>query len=138
MSLFNVFDVSGSGMTAQSIRLNTTASNLANADTVTSNTQDVYRAKVPVFATALNNASLQQSNSQGVQVTEVIESNAPSIKEFSPDHPMADEQGFIYKPNVNVIEQMTDMMSASRAYQMNIDVAEAAKSMLMQTLRMGK
>ncbi|MCL1076606.1 flagellar basal body rod protein FlgC [Parashewanella spongiae] len=142
MSLFNIFDVAGSGMSAQSVRLNTTASNVANADAVSSSINETYRARHPVFAAEMANAtaaqSLGQQSSMKVAVKGIVESDAPLIKEYSPDHPMSDADGFIYKPNVNVMEEMADMISASRTYQMNTQVADAAKSMLQQTLRMGK
>lgn len=138
MSLFNIFNVSGSGMTAQSVRLNTTASNIANADSVSSSLEKTYKARHPVFEAELAQASQQQQAARGVNVKGIVESDKPLQKEYNPDHPMADADGFIYKPNVNVMEEMADMISASRSYQMNAQVAEAAKSMLMQTLRMGK
>ncbi|MCL1036477.1 flagellar basal body rod protein FlgC [Shewanella corallii] len=138
MSLFNIFDVSGSGMSAQSVRLNTTASNIANADAVSSSIDQTYRARYPVFQAELAKASHQQQEATGVKVMGIVESDAPLQKEFAPQHPMADKDGFIYKPNVNVMEQMADMISASRSYQMNVQVAEAAKSMLQQTLNIGK
>ena len=137
MSLFNIFNVSGSGMAAQSVRLNTTASNIANADSVSSSIDKTYRARHPIFEAEMAKANQQQS-SQSVVVKGIVESDAPLQKEFSPNHPMADADGFIYKPNVNVMEEMANMISASRSYQMNVQVAEAAKSMLQQTLRIGK
>ncbi|RLV61577.1 flagellar basal body rod protein FlgC [Parashewanella curva] len=142
MSLFNIFDVSGSGMSAQSVRLNTTASNIANADAVSSSVDETYRARHPVFAAEMAKASASQAHNQPssmkVAVKGIVESDKPLIKEFSPDHPMADADGFIYKPNVNVMEEMADMISASRSYQMNTQVADVAKNLLQQTLRMGK
>jgi flagellar basal-body rod protein FlgC len=138
MSLFNIFDVSGSGMAAQSIRLNTTASNIANADSVSSSVDKTYRARHPIFEAELNKAHDQQNGTKGVQVRAIVESDKPLLKEYSPSHPMADADGFIYKPNVNVMEEMADMISASRSYQMNVQVADATKTMLQQTLRMGK
>ncbi|MCL1112551.1 MULTISPECIES: flagellar basal body rod protein FlgC [Shewanella] len=138
MSLFNIFNVSGSGMSAQSVRLNTTASNIANADSVSSSVDKTYRARHPVFEAEMAKASSQQNRSPGVSVKGIVESDKPLIKEYSPDHPLADGDGFIYKPNVNVMEEMADMISASRSYQMNVQVADATKSMLQQTLRMGK
>ncbi len=137
MSLFDIFNVAGSGMSAQSIRLNTTASNIANADAVSSSVDKTYRARHPIFEAEMAKANQQQS-SQSVAVKGIVESDAPLLKEYSPDHPMADGDGFIYKPNVNVMEEMANMISASRSYQMNVQVAEAAKSMLQQTLRIGK
>jgi len=138
MSLFNIFNVSGSGMTAQSVRLNTTASNIANADSVSSSIDKTYRARHPVFEAEMAKAASQQQASTGVAVRGIVESDKPLQKEYAPDHPLADSDGYIYKPNVNVMEEMADMISASRSYQMNSQVADAAKTMLQQTLRMGK
>ncbi|WP_417614612.1 flagellar basal body rod protein FlgC [Oceanisphaera sp.] len=138
MSLFKVFDISGSAMSAQSVRLNTTASNLANADSVSSSINETYRARKPVFAADLSQALSDRQESVGVKVMGIVETDKPLLKEFHPDHPMADKDGFIYKPNVNVVEEMTDMLSASRNYQTNVQVADAAKQMLQQTLRLGK
>ncbi|MGB0893973.1 MAG: flagellar basal body rod protein FlgC [Parashewanella sp.] len=146
MSLFNIFDVAGSGMSAQSVRLNTTASNIANADAVSSSINETYKARHPVFAAEMVKANQSQAQVQAsgaaagmkVAVKGIVESDKPLLKEYSPDHPLADKDGFIYKPNVNVMEEMADMISASRTYQMNAQVADAAKSMLQQTLRMGK
>ncbi|OIN07731.1 flagellar basal body rod protein FlgC [Oceanisphaera psychrotolerans] len=138
MSLFKVFDISGSAMSAQSVRLNTTASNLANVDSVSSSLNETYRARKAVFAADLDQALSDRQQSVGVKVTGIVETDTPLQKEFRPDHPMADQDGFIYKPNVNVVEEMTDMLSASRNYQTNVQVADAAKQMLQQTLRLGK
>lgn len=138
MSLFNVFDISGSAMSAQSVRLNTTASNLANADSVSSSIDETYRARKPVFVADLDKALSDRQESVGVKIMGIVETDKPLQKEFNPDHPMADAEGFIYKPNVNVVEEMTDMLSASRNYQTNVQVADAAKQMLQQTLRLGK
>ena len=140
MSLFRIFDVAGSAMSAQSVRLNTTASNLANADSVSSSVDETYRARRPVFAAMLQEAGSGQpgNESVGVQVQGIVESDAPLLKEYNPNHPMADQDGFIYKPNVNPVEEMADMISASRSYQTNVQVADTAKQMLLQTLRMGK
>ncbi|MFM2482596.1 flagellar basal body rod protein FlgC [Celerinatantimonas sp. YJH-8] len=138
MSLFNVFDVSGSGLKAQSVRLNTTASNLANADSVSSNFEDTYRARKPVFAAELNQAMDAQSPAVRVEVKGIVESDAPLRREYNPNHPLADQDGYIYKPNVNVMEEMADMISASRSYQTNVQVADAAKQMLNSTLNLGK
>ncbi|MCL1125446.1 flagellar basal body rod protein FlgC [Shewanella surugensis] len=138
MSLFNIFNVAGSGMSAQSVRLNTTASNIANADAVSSSIGTTYRARHPIFEATMNQAQKQQQSSVGVAVKGIVESDLPLTKTFSPNHPMADTDGYIYKPNVNVMEEMADMISASRSYQMNVQVTDAAKSMLQQTLRIGK
>ena len=125
-------------MSAQSMRLNTTASNIANADSVSSSVDETYRARHPVFAAAMQKAAAGQDSSVGVQVLGVVESNKPLNVEYSPEHPMADKDGFIYKPNVNVIEEMTNMISASRSYQTNVQLAESAKNMLNKTLTLGQ
>ncbi|GLP94994.1 flagellar basal body rod protein FlgC [Paraferrimonas sedimenticola] len=138
MSLYNIFNVAGSGMSAQSVRLNTTASNIANADSVSSNTEETYRARHPVFAAELQQAIGGQTKGMGVQVKGIVQSDKPLTREHAPDHPLADTDGFIYKSNVNVVEEMANMISASRSYQMNVQVADSAKTMLMQTLRLGK
>jgi flagellar basal-body rod protein FlgC len=139
MSLFNVFTISATGMSAQSVRLNTTASNIANADSVSSSIDQTYRARHPVFAAEMQKAAAGHENSSvGVQVLGIVESNKPLNIEHAPDHPMADKDGYIYKPNVNVIEEMTNMISASRSYQTNVQLAESAKNMLNKTLMLGK
>lgn len=138
MSLFSVFDVSGSGLKAQSVRLNTTASNLANADSVSSNFEDTYRARKPIFAAELNRAMDANSPGVRVEIKGIVESDAPLRREYNPNHPLADQDGYIYKPNVNVMEEMADMISASRSYQTNVQVADSAKQMLNSTLNLGK
>ncbi|WP_448249187.1 flagellar basal body rod protein FlgC [Thalassotalea agariperforans] len=138
MSLFNVFDISGQGMSAQSVRLNTTASNIANADSVSSSINETYRARHPVFAAEMQKAAAGQEGSVGVKVLGIVESDKPLNIEYSPNHPMADQDGYIYKPNVNVIEEMTNMISASRSYQTNVQLAESAKNMVNKTLTLGQ
>jgi flagellar basal-body rod protein FlgC len=142
MSLFNVFNITASGMSAQSVRLNTTASNIANADSVSSSVDQTYRARHPVFAAEMQKAAAGQGGnadpSVGVKVLGIVESDKPLNVEYAPEHPMADKDGYIYKPNVNVIEEMTNMISASRSYQTNIQLAESAKNMLNKTLQLGQ
>ena len=138
MSLFNVFNVTGSAMSAESIRLNTTSSNLANANSVSSSAEETYKARHPIFAAALQNAGTQRQESVPVQVKGIVESQKPLSAEYNPQHPMANAEGYIYKPNVNVMEEMANMISASRSYQSNVQVADASKQMLMSTLQMGK
>ena len=138
MSLFNVFDITGTGMSAQSLRLNTTASNIANADSVSSSIDQTYRARHPVFAAEMQKAAAGQQAGVGVQVMGIVESNKPLNIEYSPEHPMADKDGYIYKPNVNVIEEMTNMISASRSYQTNVQLAESAKNMVNKTIMLGQ
>lgn len=139
MSLYNVFDISATGMSAQNVRLNTTASNIANANTVSSSQEKTYRAREAVFAAELNKArGNQQGESVGVKVLGIVESDRPLQIEYNPGHPMADKDGYIYKPNVNVVEEMANMISASRSYETNVQIADSAKSMLMKTLQLGK
>ncbi len=137
MSLFNIFDIAGSGMSAQSLRLNTTASNLANADSVSSSINDTYRSRQPVFATVLDNAQ-QGYKSGSVQVLGITESPAPVRQEYNPSHSMADENGYVYHSNVDAIAEMANMMSASRSYQNNVEIANTSKQLLLQTLQLGQ
>jgi flagellar basal-body rod protein FlgC len=137
MSLYRVFDIAGSGLTAQALRLNTTASNIANANSVSSSIDQTYRGRHPVFAAEMNKALHDQQGS-GVKVLGIVESDAPLTTEYNPSHPMADDKGFIYKPNVNVMEEMANMISASRSYDANVQVADAAKQMLSRTLTLGQ
>lgn len=146
MSLSNIFDVAGSGMNAQSLRLNTTASNLANAQSASSSASTVYRSRQPVFAAISKDAMLgagtfgDQLNeaSAGVSVLGIVESNAPYEQRYEPGHPMADEEGYVYYPNVNVVEEMTNMISASRSFQVNVEVMNAAKQMMQRVLTLGQ
>ncbi|MDH5446316.1 MAG: flagellar basal body rod protein FlgC [Gammaproteobacteria bacterium] len=137
MSLFNVFDVSGSALHAQSLRLNTTASNMANANTVSSSIEKTYRARHPVFAPMLGDL-FEKTKGVGVQVLGIVESNAPLKQEYSPGHPLANENGFISLPNVNVAEEMANMISASRSYQSNIELMNSAKQMMLRTISLGQ
>lgn len=134
MSLFNIFNVAGSGMTAQSQRLNVVASNLANADSTTSANGQPYRAKQVIFATT----PVDGSGAQGVKVTAVVEDSAPLKMVYDPKHPMANEQGYVSMPNVNVVDEMVNMISASRAYQNNVDVMNTSKTLLLKTLTIGQ
>ena len=139
MSLYNIFDIAGSGMSAQTTRLNLVASNLANADTVSSSTTKTYRSRQPIFATVLHDAmGSNRAVSKGVRVLGVVESQAPLRKEYAPQHPMANDDGYIYKPNVNVIEEMANMMSASQSYKNNVEMLNTAKQLLQQTLKIGQ
>jgi len=134
MSLFNVFNISGSAMSAQSQRLNAVASNLANADSATSANGTPYKAKQVVFS-ATPSAS---PDAQAVKVTKVVEDASPAKVVFDPKHPLANEQGYVTMPNVNVTEEMVNMISASRAYQNNVETMNAAKAMLLKTLSIGQ
>ncbi|AKR43511.1 MULTISPECIES: flagellar basal body rod protein FlgC [Methylophilus] len=134
MSLFNVFKISGSAMSAQSMRLNTVASNLANADSVVSSDGKPYQSKQVVFK-AVQDAANQSST---VEVDRVIEDTKPGKMVYDPKHPMANADGYITMPNVNVTEEMVNMISASRAYQNNVETMNAAKTMLLKTLNIGQ
>ncbi|MDZ4200601.1 MAG: flagellar basal body rod protein FlgC [Gallionella sp.] len=133
MSLFNIFNVAGSGMSAQSQRLNVVASNLANADSTTSANGQPYKAKQVVFS-----ATPLEGGGQGVRVTQVVEDDSPMKMIYDPKHPMANEQGYVSMPNVNVVDEMVNMISASRAYQNNVDVMNTSKAMLLKTLTIGQ
>ena len=135
MSLFNVFDIAGTGMHAQTLRLNATASNLANVDSISSNADETYRAKVPNFQAMMDQETGKVS---GVRVTEIMESTAPIQNEYNPNHPMADENGYIYRPNVNVVEEMANMMSASRSYEMNVELMSTSRQLMLKLVTMGQ
>ena len=133
MSLFNIFNVSGSAMSAQAQRLNTVASNLANADSATSPTGQAYRAKQVVFE-----AVQTEGGGTGVRVQQVIEDAAPLRQVYDPKHPMADDKGYVGMPNVNVVDEMVNMLSASRSYQTNVETMNAAKTLINKTLTLGQ
>ncbi len=137
MSLFNIFDIASSGMSAQSVRLNTTASNLANVDSVSGSKEDIYRARQPVFGAVMKEA--QQGMALGsVEVKAVVESQADGREEYNPNHPMANDKGYVYHSNVDPMSEMANMISASRSYQNNVEVANTSKQLLLQTLQLGK
>ncbi len=137
MSSFRIFDIAGSGMNAQNLRLNIVSSNLANVDAVSSSLEETYRARQPVFRAVLDQFD-QRAPATGVQMAGVVESKAPLVREYSPDHAMADEEGYIYRPNVNAVEEMANMISASRAYQNNVEVLNSARQMMMATINLGR
>jgi flagellar basal-body rod protein FlgC len=142
MSSFKIFDIVGSGLSAQSVRLNTVASNLANADSVSGDPSTVYKARHPVFQ-AVQAAVGQSANATDrasgatVRVNGIVQSNAPPTERYDPGNPLADANGNVYAPNVNVIEEMTDMISASRAYQDNVEVLNTSKDLMLATLKLG-
>lgn len=147
MSLESIFNIAGSGMNAQSIRLNTTASNMANAQSSHSSADQVYRARHPVFASLHQDAMEQQVMKQfqgdesaavGVAVQGIVESDAPLQKRYEPHHPNSDEEGYVLYPNVNVVEEMANMISASRAFEMNVEVMNSAKQMVQRVLTLGQ
>jgi len=147
MSLSSVFNIAGSGMSAQNTRLNTVASNIANAETVSSSIDQTYRARHPVFATTFQNAQGGASQSlfedqgeagQGVQVKGIVEDQSNLEARYEPNHPAANKDSYVYYPNVNVVEEMADMISASRAFQTNAELMNTAKSMMQKVLTLGQ
>lgn len=133
MSLFNIFSIAGSALTAQSARLNAVASNLANADSVVGADGQPYRAKQVMFkATALEGGGV------GVRATQVVDSSAPLRMMYDPKSPAANEQGYVAMPNVSVVDEMVNMISASRSYQNNAEVMNTAKSLMQKTLAIGQ
>ena len=138
MSLFKIFDISGSGMHAQNLRLNLTASNMANADSVASKPEDAYKSRQAVFSAMLQNSFDQNSAGTGVQSLGVVESQAEHAMRYEPDHPLANEEGYIFESNVDSIEEMANMISASRSYQTNVEVLNTSKKLLLQTLKLGE
>jgi len=137
MSSMKIFDIAGSALSAQSKRLNLVASNMANADSVSSSVNETYRSRQPVFKEMVDQMSRKDS-AVGVQMLGVVESQVPLQQEYAPEHPMANEEGYIFRPNVNVIEEMANMISASRSYQNNVEVVNSAKQMMMGLLRLGQ
>ena len=142
MSSFKIFDIVGSGLSAQSVRLNTVASNLANADSVSGDPSTVYRARHPVFqavkaAVSQSAGTIDRASGATVRVSGIVQSTAPPTERYDPGNPLADEHGNVYAPNVNVIEEMTDMISASRAYQDNVEVMNTSKDLMLATLKLG-
>jgi len=142
MSSFKIFDIVGSGLSAQSVRLNTVASNLANADSVSGDPNTVYRARHPVFQAVkaqvgAGTSAIDQASSASVKVKGIVQSNALPTERYDPGNPLANEDGNVYAPNVNVIEEMTDMISASRAYQDNVEVLNTSKDLMLATLKLG-
>ncbi|MBI1195649.1 MAG: flagellar basal body rod protein FlgC [Gammaproteobacteria bacterium] len=138
MSLFSVFNIAGSALSAENVRLNTTASNLANAQSVSSTEADTYRARQPVFSSILQAQAGTGAKTPGVQVQAIVEDQSQPIRKYSPGHPLADQDGYIYMPNVNPVEEMANMISASRSYQNNVQVMESAKQLMQMTLHLGE
>ncbi len=138
MSMLNIFNVAGSAVSAQSQRLNVVASNLANADTVAGPDGQAYKARQVTFQTQMLGASSSDPASAGVTVSTVSESEAPGRRVHDPKHPAADAEGYVTYSNVNPVEEMVNMISASRSYQNNIEVMNTAKTLLLKTLQLGQ
>ncbi|QZY96418.1 flagellar basal body rod protein FlgC [Pantoea dispersa] len=134
MSIFSIFDITGSAMSAQSKRINVSASNIANADSIAGPDGEAYRARSVVFH--VKPQAGQQTG--GVEVTEVLEDSTPDRLHYEPDHPLADDAGYVHMPNVNVVHEMVNSIAASRSYQANVEVMNSAKSLLLKTLTIGQ
>ncbi len=145
MSLFSIFNVAGSGMAAQSLRLNTVASNLANADSVASSPETAYRSKEPLFS-QIQQQSLAgtgagppgDSADGGVKVVGITESQAAIPSRYEPGNPLADVNGYVYSSNVNPVDELVNMISASRSYQNNVEVMNTTKQLMLKTLTIGQ
>ncbi|MBE4963660.1 flagellar basal body rod protein FlgC [Enterobacter cloacae] len=140
MSFSDIYRVSGSAMTAQTVRLNTIASNLANAETASATEADTYKARRPVFAAVYQNDELMRDKALSgarVQVMDVVETGN-AVQRYEPNNPMANTEGYVYYPDVNVVEEMADMMSASRGFETNVEVLNSIKSMQQSLLRLGE
>ena len=140
MSMFTIFDTAGSGMAAQSLRLNTVASNLANAESVSSTQQGAYRAKEPLFAAVKQRVegAMADAGAVGVKVDGVTESQAAIPSRYEPGNPMADANGYVYGSNVNPVDELVNMISASRSYQNNVEVMNTTKQLMLKTLALGQ
>ena len=136
MSIFKVFDIAGSGMNAQTVRLNVTASNVANADNVSGDEASAYRARQPVFSSFSD--SFDPEANPSVRVLGIVESQGELTARYAPDNPNANEEGYVFSSNVNPIEEMVNMLSASRSYKNNIEVLNTTKDLLTRTLSMGQ
>jgi flagellar basal-body rod protein FlgC len=141
MALSNIFDIAGSGMSAESVRLNTVASNLANADSVSNSPQSAYKARYPVFQAvqdSLAGAGPTGGADASVKVDGIVQSTTAGTASYDPGNPLADANGYVYSSNVNVVEQMADMISASRSYQNDADVLNTSKQLMLDTLKLGQ
>ncbi|MGQ7248683.1 flagellar basal body rod protein FlgC [Halomonas sp. V046] len=134
MSMFSVFDIASSAMSAQSQRMNATASNLANADSVSGPNGEAYRARQVMFESQTAGAA----GIGGVRVSEVIEDPSPMRQEYRPEHPLADDEGYVAMPNVDPVGEMVNMISASRSYQANVEVMNTSKQLMLKTLTLGE
>jgi len=135
MALTDVLDIAGSGMNAQLVRMNTTASNLANAGVVSTTEGGAFRARRPVFQSIVAANQLSESSSAGgVRVTEIVTDGSTPRRVFEPDNPLSNEDGYIYASNVNEVAELVEMLDASRAYQNNVEVVTATRNLLSSTL----
>ena len=133
----NVFDISGRAMAAQLVRLNTIASNLANAGNLASSEDEAYRSLKPVFETKYAD-EVRKNGIATAQAVDIVEANRLPEKLYLPDHPSADDDGFVYSAAVNIEEEYVEMMEASRQYQNNVEVITTLRTLMMRTISMGK
>jgi len=141
MSLFRVFDVAGSALNAQSMRLNVVASNLANAESVAGDAGSVYRARHPVFQSLMREYGVDAAADDvavGVRMLGIYESPAPAMRRYEPGHPLANAEGYVFGSNVNAVEEMANMISASRSFQTNVEVITTSRDLLLKTITMGR
>jgi flagellar basal-body rod protein FlgC len=140
MSMFQIFNVSGSAVSAQAQRLNVVASNLANADTVAGPDGQAYKARQVTFQTELmgKTGQIGDAGTAGVKVSNITEDQTPGRRVHDPKHPQADADGYVTYSNVNAVEEMVNMISASRSYQNNVEVMNTAKTLLLKTIQMGQ
>lgn len=140
MSLFSVFNVAGSALNAETIRLNTTASNLANAESISGDPTKVYRARQPVFKSMMDQAGANAGGgaAAGVRVLGIVESTAPPQMRYEPNSPLANKKGYVYMSNVNPIEEMANMISANRSFATDVDAINTARDLLLKTIAMGR
>lgn len=140
MSLNSIFDIAASAMTAETARLTTSAGNMSNANVEAGNPDEVYKAKYPVFKTVQENADkwIGDNIKAGVKIDGIYESQAEAKKRYEPDNPIADKDGYVYTSNINYVEEMSNIISASRSYQMNIEMLNTTKQLMQRTLQMGE
>lgn len=135
--LFSLFNTSASALTAQSVRLNTVASNIANASTASSTPDGAYKAKEVLFQTVLNEES-PDGDAMPVKVAGIVDSAAEPFPSYEPNHPQANADGYVFRPAINVVEEMANMMSASRSYEANVEVMTTSRQLLQRTLQVGQ
>ncbi|EPR3583249.1 flagellar basal body rod protein FlgC [Vibrio alginolyticus] len=142
MSFTDIYSITGSAMTAQTVRLNTVASNLANADAVSANPEDAYKALKPVFATVYQKTQMTTENgaypNAEVRIVDVVKNAGDAEKRFEPNNPLANDEGYVFYPDIDVVAEMADMMSATRNFETNVEVLANVKSMQQGLLRLGQ
>ncbi|MCW8407765.1 flagellar basal body rod protein FlgC [Legionella sp. PATHC035] len=140
MTLGAIFNIAGSALTAETARLTTSAENMSNANVESGNANEVYKAKYPIFKAVQEHANqwMGEQISGGVQLKGTYETTSDPIKRYAPDNPLADKQGFVYTPNVNYVEEMANVISASRSYQMDVELLNTTKQLMQRTLKLGE